>query len=45
MTNYDVCQSQGQGLKDMVIMVKFKQETHKKGQVFAKKYNKPTILL
>ena len=35
----------GEGLKNLDIMVKFKQETHKKGEVLAWKYNNPTVLL
>ena len=35
----------GEGLKDLDIMVQFKQETHKKGEVFVWKYDKFTILL
>ena len=33
------------GLKDLDIMLKFKQEIHKKGDVFACKYKNSTILL
>ena len=33
------------GLKDLDIMLKFKQEIHKKGEVFAWKYKNSTILL
>ena len=33
----------GGGLKGMNIMAKSKQETHKKGEVFAWKYNNSTI--
>ena len=33
----------GEGLKGMNIMAKSKQETHKKGDVFAWKYNNFTI--
>ena len=33
------------GLKDLDIMLKFKQEIHKNGEVFAGKYKSSTILL
>ena len=33
------------GLKDLDIMLKFKQEMHKKWEVFAWKYKNSTILL
>ena len=33
------------GIKDHDIMLKFKQEIHKKGDVFAWKYKNSTILL
>ena len=33
------------GLKDLDNMLKFKQEIHKKGDVFAWKYKNSTILL
>ena len=33
------------GLKDLDIMLQFKQEVHKKGEVFAWKYINSTILL
>ena len=35
----------GGGLKNLDIMVKFKQETHKIGEVLAWKYNNSTILM
>ena len=35
----------GGGLKGMNIMAKSKQKTHKKGEVFAWKYNNSTIIL
>ena len=35
----------GGGLKDLDIMLKFKQEIHKKEEVFAWKYKNSTILL
>ena len=46
MTNHDVWQWQGGiGLKDLDIMVKFRHETHKKGEVLAWKCKNSTILL
>ena len=41
MTHYD----REEDLKDLDIMLKFKQEIHKKGEVFAWKYKNSTILL
>ena len=38
-------ENEGGGLKDVDIMVKFKHETHKKGEVLAWKYKRSTILL
>ena len=35
----------GGGLKGMNIMAKSKQKTHKKGEVFAWKYNNSTITM
>ena len=45
MTHYDREGGGGGSLKDRDIMVKCKQETHKKGEVLAWKYNNSTILL
>ena len=45
MNSYDVWQWQGGGLKDLGIMVNFKQETRKKGEVVAWKYEKIYLIV